>query len=396
LSHTLRVADHRTLCVSPRMLLFVKWLLSSAVLLALGMVAAGMVAGRTLRQRDAAVREGVLLRAAHELERELRESGPDAASNVLDSFLAGSTASAVELHSDGRLLARAGTAQGAPLETPLFLGPGWRGMAGGMGIGMGIGMGRGQPPFRLRIWPAPGVGDSTRIAAIATWGSITAALALLAFATIAARGVAARQRAVALDAERQRLEIVSTAGAGLAHRIRNPLATIKATAQLLAAQSADAQRERATRIVDASVRIESLVDELLTFAKPVDVHAEPIDLGSIAGTSEHVMVRADREHVTAALEELIANARNAGDPDPKIVVRRMGRYGTIEVHDRGTGLQIEVARAFDPYMTTRPDGTGLGLPTIRALIRANGGDVTLNSREGGGAVAAILLPAVSA
>jgi len=365
-----------------------KWLLSSAVLLALGMVAAGVVAGRTLRQRDAAVREGVLVRAAHELERELRESGPDASTNILASFLAGSSASAVELRSDDRVIAHAGTPQGAPLETPMFLGPTWRGLV--------MHAGRGQPPFRLRIWPAAGVGDSTRIAAITTWGAIGAALALLAFAATAARGVAARQRAVALDAERQRLEIVSTAGAGLAHRIRNPLATIKATAQLLAAQTTDAPRERAARIVDASVRIEALVDELLTFAKPVEVDAEAIDLASIAGTGAHVMVRADREHVTAALEELIANAVYAGDPHPAIVVRRVGRLGTLEVHDRGSGLQIDVARAFDPYVTTRPDGTGLGLPTIRALIRANGGDVTLTPRAGGGAVAAIHLPAVDA
>jgi signal transduction histidine kinase len=108
------------------------------------------------------------------------------------------------------------------------------------------------------------------------------------------------------------------------------------------------------------------------------------------------MVRADREHVTAALEELIANAHHAGDAHPKIVVRREGRCGTIEVHDRGGGLQLDPERAFDPYVTTRPDGTGLGLATIRALIRANGGDVTLTPREGGGAVAAIHLPAVSA
>ena len=383
------VHRHRVVCVSARILIRVKWLLSSAVLLALGMVASGVATGRTLRQRDAAVREGVLVRAAHQLERELRESGPDSSSNLLEAFVAEGAASAVELRSSERLIARAGRPQGTPVETPLFLGPAWRGLAMGMGY-------RGQPPFHLRIWPAAGVGDSTRIAAIATWGSIAAALALLAFATVASRGVAARQRAIALDAERQRLEIVSTAGAGLAHRIRNPLATIKATAQLLATQTADAQRERATRIVDASVRIESLVDELLTFAKPVDVHAEPLDLASIAGTGEPVMVRADREHVTAALEELLANARNAGDPAPKIVVRRTGHVGTIEVHDRGTGLTIDVARAFDPYVTTRPDGTGLGLPTIRALIRANGGDVTLNPRQGGGTVAAIHLPAVSA
>jgi hypothetical protein len=106
-----------------------KWLLSSAVLLALGMVAAGVVAGRTLRLRDAAVREGVLLRAAHQLERELRESGPEPAANILASFLENDTASAVELRTGETVIASAGAPHGSPIETPMFLGPAWRGLA---------------------------------------------------------------------------------------------------------------------------------------------------------------------------------------------------------------------------------------------------------------------------
>ncbi|MGZ8869180.1 MAG: ATP-binding protein, partial [Thermoanaerobaculia bacterium] len=62
------------------------------------------------------------------------------------------------------------------------------------------------------------------------------------------------------------------------------------------------------------------------------------------------------------------------------------------IRDRGPGLQIAADKAFDPYVTTRPDGAGLGLPTIAALIQANGGTVSLQNREGGGAVATITLP----
>jgi signal transduction histidine kinase len=272
---------------------------------------------------------------------------------------------------------------GEPLESPLFLGPAWRDVGGGMH------MGRGQPPFRLRLWPSPGVGDSSRVAALATWGSIAAALALLAFAVAAGRGIAARQRAASLEAERRRLEVVSAAGAGLAHRIRNPLATIKATAQVLGAPSGSAVRERAERIVEASVRIESLVDELLRFAEAAR---------NVAGTIESagaVRVRADREHVTSAIEELVANARAFDAREPEITVSRRGRHGIVEVRDRGPGLEIDAERAFEPYVTTRPNGTGLGLPAIRSLMRANGGDVTLGDREGGGCVATIVLPAVT-
>jgi signal transduction histidine kinase len=263
-------------------------------------------------------------------------------------------------------------------------------------------MGRGQPPFRLRLWASPGTGNASQIAALTTWGSIVAALALLAFAAGAARGITAQHHAAALDEERARLEVVSATGAGLAHRIRNPLATIKATAQLLASQSDGAMHDRAQRIVESSVRIESIVDDLLRFARPVEVHAEDIDLADAAravadriDADGTVRVHADREHVTSAIEELVANARAFDSRDPEVAVSRRGRHGIVEVRDRGPGLQIDAAHAFEPYVTTRANGTGLGLPAIRALIRANHGDVTLANREGGGCVATITLPAVS-
>lgn len=375
-----------------------KWLLASAVLLAIGMIVAGVTAGRTLRARDEAVRVGMLANAAHDLERELRERGPGDAADVLRELLANDArVGAVELRSDERLIERAGDApSGAPLEMPLFLGPAWRGVAGAPP------MPRRQPPFNLRVWTAPGAADSSTVAAVAAWGSVVAALALLGFAAGAARGVAARQRAASLDAERQRLELVSAAGAGLAHRIRNPLATAKATAQLLASHGDATVRERAARIVTASARIESLVDDLLRFAKPVEVHAEEIDLNELAtevsGAPHHgppVRVRADREHVVSAIEELVANARAADPREPEILVSRRGSHGLVEVRDRGAGLQVEAERAFEPYVTTRASGTGLGLAIVRTLMRANGGDVTLHNAGGGGCVATIVLPAVS-
>lgn len=377
-----------------------KWIFASAVLLAIGMIAAGVIAGNTLRARDALVREGILTKTVHEVERELRENGPEGADEILQRFIeADHGVAAIEVRTDSDLLAQAGTSpRGQPLQQSLFLGPGWRELAGPMQ------MGRGRPPFFVLIWPSPAIGDASRLAALMTWGSVIAALALLGFAAAAARGITARQQSASVEAERARLEVVSAAGAGLAHRIRNPLATIKATAQILESQCTNGSGRRARRIVDASVRIETLVDELLRFARPVEIHPEEIDLGetarSIVGdakVSEAVRVHADREHVTSAIEELVANARAIdGEREPEVVVSRRGRQAVVEVRDRGPGLQIEAVRAFEPYVTTRANGTGLGLPAVRSLIRANGGDITIANREGGGCLASIILPAVSA
>lgn len=376
-----------------------KWILTAAVLLAAGMIAAGISGGRTLRERDAAVREGVLVRVAHEIERELRESGPEGAGERMPELLAWHPdASRIELSVDGRAFAAAGQPFGDPVQTSVALGPAWRGLAGG---GIGLGMGRNRTPFVLRLWPSPRLGDASKIALVTTWGSLFASLALLGFAIAAARGLEARQRSAALDAERRRLQTTADAGAGLAHRIRNPLATIKGTAQVLAAQIEPGQREKTSRIVEASIRIESLVDELLCFARPVEPRPVAFDLADLArdvaggisvDAAEPVLVWADVEHATATIEELISNAKAFDSAAPLIAVARRGRMGSLEVRDRGPGLQIDASRAFDPYVTTRADGTGLGLPTIQSLVHANGGEVTLANREGGGCVASLLLP----
>ena len=84
-------------------------LLVIAALLGAGMVAAGVTAGRVLRERDAAVREGVLARASHSLESELRQGGPDAAQEVLRDFLQRTPdVSAVEITDGERSIIREG------------------------------------------------------------------------------------------------------------------------------------------------------------------------------------------------------------------------------------------------------------------------------------------------
>jgi hypothetical protein len=224
----------------------VRVVLAIAALLAAGMVAAGVTTGRVLRERDAAVREGVLTRVAHGLESELRREGPDATTDVLRRFLAQTPeVAAVEITDGERTIVREGTPRGVVVEIPIALGPGWRGM---MPSGR---QPRSTPPFRMRLWPGTTVGDSSRIAAVATWGSIFAAVALLAFAVLAVRGLEAKQRAEALESEHRRLETVALAGSGLAHRIRNPLATMKATAQILETSLAGSDRDRASRIAEA-------------------------------------------------------------------------------------------------------------------------------------------------
>jgi len=382
----------------------------AAALLSLGLVVTALLAARALGERDEAVRAGIVSSLAHELERGLREVGPDELAATLEDFCRrhADALAGVEVSGAGGALARCGEVGGTPNEVALALGRDWRGLAGRPGFGPGPG--RGQGGLRAVLYPRSGLGKAGPLAGVVVAGAALTAVALLGLAVVAQRGTIERQRREAAEAEQRRLAAVALAGAGLAHRVRNPLAAVKGTAQLLARQVREEQRSRVQRIVEASDRIEGLLSRLLEFARPPEAHAESIDLDEILPRLvEHdrdavavkvaagARARADREHLTSMVEELIANARAAGQGSAiELEAWRDGSTTTIEVRDRGPGPGDDPGRLFEPYVTTRAEGTGLGLAIVAALAHANRGAVTLAARSGGGCVARLVLPAAEA
>lgn len=380
-------------------------IIAAALLLAAGMAGLGMVASRALRERDRAVRDGVLLGIAQELESEFRQHGPESATAVLESFLESRTGSVagIELATPAGVVASAGTVTGQPTESKAALGPAWRAYAMGSDS---RGFGRGYPPFTFRLYPAERLGQHNRIAVAVVAVSTTAAAALFGLALLAARGLSDRERRLTAEGEQQRLRIAALAGAGLAHRIRTPLATIKGTAQLMESQSS-ASPERARRIVDEAGRIDVMIRRLLDFARPPEPQPERFDLAgsarAIAARLNDVQVQgpqslftfADPVHFETAFEELLANARAFDDGPLSVAINSASRQITVEVRDHGPGLSIDPAQAIEPYVTTRPDGSGLGLSIANALMRSNGGDLSLRNAEGGGCLATIRLPEAS-
>lgn len=396
-----------------------------AALFAIALLGTAALASRSLRERDAAVRDGVLLRAGHVLEARLRGSAPESAGAILLEFLeerAESIAGAAVVGPAG-VIASAGADTADAFEITAALGREWRpaalgvgsdgvaapgsgqGPGGGFMGGRGVG-GRGGPAIRLRLRATPSLGKESALARLVFAGGVAGALALVGLSLVAARGTAERQRRQTAEAENRRLATVARAGAGLAHRLRNPLAVVKGTAQLLETRVPEVERERVERIVSASARMETILSRLLDFARPPAPQPTSFDLAALArevasrsGVEDvppggPLPVVADREQVETILEELLANAR-AFDPDGRIEVtaRREGAAAVVRVADRGPGLDLDPASAFEPYVTTRPDGTGLGLAIVRALAGANGGSAALTPRPGGGCVASLSLPA---
>ncbi len=210
----------------------------------------------------------------------------------------------------------------------------------------------------------------------------------------------------------------------LAHEIKNPLTPIQLSAERLQLKLADkldpAAREmleRSTRtIVNQVEAMKNMVNDFREYAKTpppelaaLDLNAlvrELLDLYQSAGTplvvelaDELPPVIADGKQLRQVLHNLIKNAREAsaepGAPAPEITVttRRDDKRAVLAVCDRGAGFPPQIlARAFEPYVTTKAKGTGLGLAIVKKIVDEHRGDIKLANREGGGAQISIRLP----
>jgi two-component system CheB/CheR fusion protein len=199
----------------------------------------------------------------------------------------------------------------------------------------------------------------------------------------------------------------------VAHEVRNPLAGVKGSLQVLRSRTAIDPADRL--IIDAMIlRLDALnakVEDILRFAKPrspvledVEVRPALVDavLSARAGGSapeirlpeRSAIVRADREMLRGVLLNLLLNACQSGSLAPiEIDVSDDGAQCRIDIADRGAGFgDTDPERLFEAFHTTKKSGTGLGLAIVRRLVLLQDGSVSLMRREGGGAIARLTLP----
>ncbi|HYQ30680.1 MAG TPA: ATP-binding protein [Polyangiaceae bacterium] len=218
---------------------------------------------------------------------------------------------------------------------------------------------------------------------------------------------------------KNQLAAVGELAAAIAHEVRNPLAVIvNAVAGLRRVSGSEEDRGILLSIVDEeAARLNRLVTDLLRFARPVSVKRSPVSLGELAKRSRSqvldgyeiiVSIGADPEIQTVwvdpnlfrlVFDNLVQNAcqsmRGGGRVD--IVVTRgtlpRGPAVSIQIKDHGHGMEPEVReRALDPFFTTRPSGTGLGLPIVQRIVEAHGGELLIESEEGEGTSVTLFLP----
>lgn len=255
-----------------------------------------------------------------------------------------------------------------------------------------------------------------RSAALTLGIGALAAASLLAVAIVLVRREA-RRHAEERERERERrLASLGEMSAVLAHEIKNPLASLKGNAQLLAAMLDKARppgdeadplakaRKKSERVVDEAMRLEQLTNDLLQFVRTGEIRRAPADPGAVvreaaesvaAGGSGELTVdiagaprswSLDAGKIRQVVVNLVDNALAAGAP-VRASVRTAAGQLVIEVADRGPGVpEEERERIFEPFFTGKTQGTGLGLAVVRRVIEQHGGTIAVLANPGGGAL----------
>ena len=251
--------------------------------------------------------------------------------------------------------------------------------------------------------------------------------AVLAFA----RDVTERKRMEIKLLEADRLTALGVLSAGVAHEINNPLAYVLLNLEYLKRElpkaASDPLRIESlmVRVQDAchgADRVASIVRDLRTFARGEDTARQPVSLETVIEAAVNIAypeirtrARLERRYQTVPavdgnagrLEQvflnLLLNATQAFAEDSeevdnliRVTLRSEGDQVVAEVADNGPGIAADLlGRIFDPFFTTKPVGvgTGLGLPICRGIVQTHGGEITVDSKPGSGAVFTLSFPA---
>jgi len=223
----------------------------------------------------------------------------------------------------------------------------------------------------------------------------------------------------------ERLASLGRLVAGVAHEVRNPLATIRLRVQMCSRATVDPKiRESCSVALQEIERLNGIVNRLLNFSRPIQLELGPVDLRNLVrervrffeefACGHHVQLMTnfpnricltlvDKDRLAQVFDNIIQNALDAM-PDQggtlSVTVaselKQDERGGGLAVifEDTGTGITPTIAgHVFEPFFTTKPSGTGLGLSISHELIRAHGGDIQIDSVEGRGTNVRVTIPA---
>ena len=254
-------------------------------------------------------------------------------------------------------------------------------------------------------------------------------------ATAIFQDISDSKRMESLRIRAERLEGIAELSASLAHEIKNPLASIRSSVEQISKMPhpGDDERTLAALVMRESDRLSRLLTEFLDFARVRVARTDLIDLGEIARGAARlaaahpdaadgvrvecnvpdgaaIMVKGDEDMLHRALFNLALNGVQASPPGSAVIIDVLtdvhdasmdgsfddGSVG-VRVSDHGAGIPDEVrSRLFDPFTTTKPQGTGLGLAVVHRAIVAHKGLVLVDSGPQGTRVTIVLPSGIAA
>ena len=217
----------------------------------------------------------------------------------------------------------------------------------------------------------------------------------------------------------EQLAAVGELAAGIAHEIRNPLASISGSVQVLSNELTVGSTERRLMeiIVSESNRLSGILEEFLRFVRPQERRVAVFDVGATVSEVMEIFrlsdeisdaheievdvspatstLSGDRDQIRQIIYNVAKNAVRAMDAGGRLQVcgrEERGGY-TIQFADTGRGMSPdELARLFTPFSTAFDGGTGLGMAIVRKIVEDHGGTIELESRPGEGTTVTIHLP----
>ena len=222
----------------------------------------------------------------------------------------------------------------------------------------------------------------------------------------------------------ERLASLGRLVAGVAHEVRNPLATIRLRVQMCRRDAADLKvKESCSIALEEIERLNGIVNRLLSFARPIQLQLEPVDLRRLVQERVHsfeelalqrqiqlmtnipnrnFLAVVDKDRMAQVFDNIIQNALEAMSERGGTLSVTLASHSkkdeeipgvTVEFQDTGKGMDpASVGHVFDPFFTTKPSGTGLGLSISHELVRAHGGDIRIDSQQGRGTSVRITIP----
>lgn len=221
----------------------------------------------------------------------------------------------------------------------------------------------------------------------------------------------------------EKLATIGQLAAGIAHEIRNPLASISGAIQLLKEEQGEGESESTQRLMEIilaeSGRLNRLITDFLLYAQPPKLKTKKVDIGVLVDNTlevfsrspqwtkgiklakimePNIVISADPQQLEQILWNLLINAVDAmqdkGTLEVKVHKDGTGQTVTLVVADTGKGISPkDIDKIFDPFFTTKEGGSGLGLSIVHKIVESHGGNIAVESRAHRGTSFTLTFPA---